>query len=102
MPCSMGYFRVRIPLLLWASSHDLRVLLSHANHDSLMPGPSNDGGEHSPGGVISGEPGLAHTGAVVNDQSGNFIVTHFAVCIKFSVIKELRCCSLEGWARLPM
>merc|ERR1719215_2049840 len=68
---------------------DIRVLLSHADHDSLMSGPSDDGGEHGPGGVITGEPGLAHTGAVVNDQSGNFIVTHFAVCIKFSVLKEL-------------
>ena len=57
---------------------DIRVLLSHADHDSLMPRPSDDGGEHGPGGVISGEPGLAHTGAIVNDQSGNFIVTHFA------------------------
>merc|ERR1711976_1115911 len=80
---------------------DIRVLLSHADHDSLMPRPSDDGGEHGPGGVISGEPGLAHTGAVVNDQSGNFIVTHFAVCIWFSVIKASRCSSLDAWARLP-
>lgn len=35
-----------------------------------------DGGEDGAGSVISGESGLAHTGSVVNDQSGNIIVTH--------------------------
>ena len=41
-----------------------------------MAGTSNDGGEDSPGGVITGETGLAHAGAVVNDKSGNILVTH--------------------------
>ena len=41
-----------------------------------MPGASNDGGEDSPGGVITGEAGLAHAGAIVNAQSGNVLVTH--------------------------
>ena len=33
---------------------DVGVLPSHADHDSLMLGPSDDGGEHGPGGVIPG------------------------------------------------
>ena len=41
-----------------------------------MAGASNDGGEDSPGGIISGETGFAHTGAVVNDESGNFLLIH--------------------------
>ena len=41
-----------------------------------MPGASNNGREDSPGSVITGEPGLAHAGAVVNDKSGNILVTH--------------------------
>jgi hypothetical protein len=43
----------------------------------LMPWASNNGGEHGPRGVIPGESGLAHTGSIVNNQSGNFVVTHF-------------------------
>ena len=43
---------------------------------NLMPGASNDGGEDSPGGVVTGEAGLAHAGAIVTDQSGNVLVTH--------------------------
>ena len=42
----------------------------------LMPGASNDGREDSPGGVITGEAGLAHAGAIVNDKSSNVLVTH--------------------------
>ena len=41
-----------------------------------MPGASNDGGEDGPGGVVSGEAGLAHAGAIVTDKSGNVLVTH--------------------------
>ena len=41
-----------------------------------MPGASNDGGEDSPGSVITGESGLAHSGAIVHDKSGNILVTH--------------------------
>ena len=42
----------------------------------LMTGATNNGGEDSPGGVITGETGLAHAGAIVNDQSGCVLVTH--------------------------
>merc|ERR1719402_910888 len=60
---------------------DVRVLLSHTDHDSLMPRASHDGGEHSSGSVISGEPGLAHAGAIVDAQGGYFVVTHCVLCI---------------------
>merc|ERR1712055_1185849 len=56
---------------------DVGVLLSHADHDTLVTGSANNGGEDSPGGIVSGKPGLAHAGAIVHDQSRNFIVTHF-------------------------
>ena len=42
-----------------------------------MPGATNNGGKDGPGGVISGETGLTHAGAIVNNKSGNVFVTHF-------------------------
>ena len=42
----------------------------------LMAWASNNRGEDSPGGIISGETGLAHAGAIVNDKSGGIFVTH--------------------------
>ena len=60
-----------------------------------MPGASNDGGEDSPGGVVTGEPGLAHTGPVVHDQSGNLVVTHCAEmnsnCNEYLVLNFKHC-----------
>ena len=48
---------------------------------NLVPWATNNGREDSPWGVITGETGLAHAGAIVNDQSGDLIVTHDgAVC----------------------
>ena len=41
-----------------------------------MTGTANDGGEDSPGGVITGETGFAHAGAIVNDKSSSIFVTH--------------------------
>merc|ERR1719173_379724 len=55
---------------------DIGILLSHAHHDTLVPGAPHNGGEDSPRGVVSGEPGLAHAGAIVNHQSSNVLVTH--------------------------
>merc|ERR1740131_199515 len=52
------------------------VLLSHAHHDSLVPGAANNGGEDSPGGVISSEASLAHAGAIIDNKSSNVLVTH--------------------------
>lgn len=43
-----------------------------------MTGSADDGREDGTGCVISGETSLAHTGAVVDNQSCYIIVTHFA------------------------
>ena len=40
---------------------NIGVLLSHTDHDTLMSGSSDDGGEDSSGSVISSETSLAHT-----------------------------------------
>jgi len=55
---------------------DIGILLTHTDHDTLVAGASNDGGEDSPGGIISGKTGFAHAGAIVNDKSGGIFVTH--------------------------
>ena len=55
---------------------DVGVLLSHTDHDSLVAGTSNDGGEDGPGGVVSGEASLAHAGAIVAHQGSHVLVTH--------------------------
>merc|ERR1711881_13701 len=59
---------------------DVGILLSHTDHDTLVAGTSHDGGEDSAGSVVSGEAGLDHSGAIVNDQSGNVFVTHDVGC----------------------
>jgi hypothetical protein len=41
-----------------------------------MARASNDGREDGAWGIVSGEAGLAHTGTIVNDQSGNLFVAH--------------------------
>merc|ERR1719322_1572609 len=67
---------------------DIRVLLSHTDHDSLMSWSSNDGGEDGSGSVISGKTSFAHTRSIVNNKSSNFVVTHFACFISFLSFKE--------------
>jgi len=44
----------------------------------LMARASDDRGEYGPGGIISGESGLAHAGAVVDHKSRDLVVTHLA------------------------
>jgi len=63
---------------------DIGVLLTHTDHDTLVPWASNDGGEDSPGGVITGKAGLAHAGAIVDHQSGNILVTHLDLFVGFA------------------
>jgi len=60
---------------------NVRVLLTHTDHDTLVSGSTDDGTvistyllcgsqdlrEDSSGSIISGETGLAHTGTIVND-----------------------------------
>ena len=54
-----------------------------------MAGASNDGGEDSPGGIISGETGFAHAGAIVNDKSGGIFVTHVVLADRVEVIESI-------------
>merc|ERR1711865_477600 len=53
---------------------DVGIFLSHADHDSLMPGSSNDGGEDSSGSVITGEASFHHTGSVIHNEGGDIII----------------------------
>merc|ERR1740129_2152960 len=55
---------------------DIGVLPSHTDHDSLVTGTADDGGEDSSGSVISGESSLAHAGAIVTNEGSNVFVTH--------------------------
>merc|ERR1712215_150481 len=55
---------------------DVGVLLAHTDHDTLVTGTAYDGGEDSPGGVISGETSLTHSRSIVNNKSCYFVVTH--------------------------
>merc|ERR1719147_296276 len=73
------------PLGLSLISH-VGILLSHAHHNSLMTGTANNGGEDSPGGVISSKASLAHAGAIVNNQGSNILVTHGGAGFSLSYI----------------
>merc|ERR1711964_499808 len=80
---------------------DIGVLLSHTNHDTLVPWASNDGWEDSPGGVVTGESSLAHAGAIVNDKSSNVFVTHFGmIFFPFSINKKETCLrsNVQSWS----
>ena len=53
------------------NEHAIRI-----DHTYLMSGPSNDGWKDGPWSVVAGKASLAHTGPIVHDQCGNFVVTH--------------------------
>merc|ERR1712172_222286 len=55
---------------------NIGVLLSHTDHDSLVTGTADNGGEDISGSIISGESSLAHAGAIVNNKGSNVFVTH--------------------------
>merc|ERR1711975_39391 len=55
---------------------NIGILLTHTDHDTLVAGTANNGGEDGSGSVISGETGLAHAGAIVNNEGSNVFVTH--------------------------
>merc|ERR1719431_723025 len=55
---------------------NIGILLSHTDHHTLVTGTANNGGEDGAGSVISGEPSLAHAGAIVDNQGSNVLVTH--------------------------
>jgi len=61
---------------------DVGILLVHAYHDSRVLRSSNNGREDSARGIVTGETSLAHSGAVINDQSLNILVRHdYWVCV---------------------
>merc|ERR1719455_14321 len=60
---------------------NIRVLLSHTDHDTLVAGTSNNGGEDSSGSIISSKSSLAHAGAIVHNQSSNVFVTHLELIL---------------------
>merc|ERR1712179_624728 len=53
---------------------DVGVLVAHADHNRDVTGASNDGREDGARSVIAGETGLDHSGAIVDDQRGGFLV----------------------------
>merc|ERR1712224_756873 len=67
------------------------ILLSHADHHTLVPGAANYGGEDSPGGIISSEASLAHARAIVNNKGSNVLVTHLGLSYKVSSTMRLPC-----------
>merc|ERR1719455_56291 len=60
---------------------NIGILLSHTDHDTLVAGTSNNGGEDSSGSVISSKSSLAHAGAIVHNQSSNVFVTHLELIL---------------------
>merc|ERR1712176_1628038 len=56
-----GVFQGQDTSLALGLVSDVGVLLSHTDHDTLMPGASHDGGEDSSGSVVTSEAGFAHT-----------------------------------------
>merc|ERR1712025_1284867 len=73
---------------------NIGVLLTHTDHHTLVAGAANNGGEDSPGGVISSEASLAHAGAIVNNQGSNVLVTHLGrsekPCLVSTSVSTLR------------
>ena len=55
---------------------NVRVLLAHTNHDALVTRTSNNGRENGSWGVVTGEAGLAHAGAIIDYESSYFFVSH--------------------------
>merc|ERR1712042_75845 len=79
---------------------DIGILLAHTDHHALVAGTANNGGEDSAGRIISGETGLAHAGAIVNDQSGHVLVTHVGCLWVCTCATELLGSTVSG--DLPM
>merc|ERR1719186_637869 len=52
------------------------ILLTHADHDTLVTGTTDNGGEDSPGSVITGKAGFDHARAIITDKSALLLVTH--------------------------
>ena len=62
------------------------VLLVHADHDAGVLRASDDGREDGARGVVTGEAGLAHAGAVVDDESLLLALIIIRVIIRVIVV----------------
>jgi hypothetical protein len=51
---------------------DVRVFLTHTDHNTLVSRSTNNGGEDSSGSIITSETALAQAGTVVDNQVGSF------------------------------
>jgi hypothetical protein len=61
-----------------------------------MTGSTHDRREHGSRGIVPGEPGLAHTGTIVDDQSGNIVVAHSSLKVRFEKFKNNKLAKAEG------
>eukprot|EP00038_Savillea_parva_P004742 m.141656 g.141656 ORF g.141656 m.141656 type:complete len:426 (-) comp11563_c0_seq1:2252-3529(-) len=69
---------------------DVRVLLAHTDHDTLVTRAANNRWEDGTRGVISGETSLAHAGSVVNHEGCDFVFCHFDELGWFGVVPKER------------
>ncbi|VEL33988.1 unnamed protein product [Protopolystoma xenopodis] len=60
---------------------DVAVLLTHPNHDSLVSGPPDNRGKDGARCIISSEASLAHARSIVNNESGNFFLSHLTLLL---------------------
>ena len=80
-------------LLLDGLFTNIGIFLVHSNHDVLIFGPADNGGEGGFGRIVSREPSLAHTGAVVdNNMLG--VVLH-----RIDIINDMLIAALKGSAQ---
>jgi len=54
---------------------DVRVLLTHPNHDGLMARATDNRREHGAGSIVTSETGLDHAGTIV-DHDGSYFIIH--------------------------
>ena len=74
--CMLLYFNQKVQ---FNYIYKVTKLKNHESEIYLMSRSADDGGEHSPGGVVTGEPGLAHSRSIVHNKSGYVFVTHFSL-----------------------
>jgi hypothetical protein len=51
-----------------------------------MTGATDNRWEDGAGSIISGKSGFAHARAIVNDQCGYFVVTHFVRDVRLGLV----------------
>jgi len=70
---------------------DVGIFVAHADHDAGVFGPADDGGEDGARSVITGEAGLAHAGAIVDNQcSGLFVVVAHFGGLKCGLVEDFK------------